>query len=153
MARILFADDERDLLDVFAEILRDEGHEVEVAVDGLDALRTIKAWRPDLAILDIDMPTMTGPSIAAELSKGEEGLATIPVVLLSGNPNVDRVATDMGIQYSVTKPVAPEELIKVLESALARRGERRETDRTCVTAGRDGTCSKDRSPGRARLSS
>lgn len=119
MARILFADDDLDLVEVFAEILRAEGYDVRTAVDGLDALRTTRKWRPDLAVLDVDMPRMTGLSIAAELSKDREGLATIPIVLLSGNADLDRVATAEGIPYRMTKPIAPDEFLKVLESALA----------------------------------
>lgn len=121
MARILFADDELDLVEVFAEILRDEGHEVRTVVDGLDALHAIEQWRPDVAVLDVDMPSMTGPSIAAELSKERHGLETIPVVLLTGNADVERVAAGLGIPYCVIKPVAPAELMKVLESAIAHR--------------------------------
>ncbi len=120
MARIVFADDEVDLVDTLAEIVRDEGHEVRTAVDGLEALRTIREWRPDVAVLDASMPGMTGPAIAAELSKGGAGLEAIPIVLLSGNADVGRVAAGAGIPYCVTKPVDMSELLSVLDSALRR---------------------------------
>ncbi len=120
MARILVADDELDLVEVLAEILRDEGHDVHTAVDGLDALKDIREWHPDLAVLDVDMPHLSGPSIAAALSR-EERLGAIPIVLLSGNADLERVAANSGISYCVTKPVAPDKLMSVLDSALAHR--------------------------------
>src|SRR5689334_9134232 len=109
MARILLADDELDLADLLAEVLRAEGHEVRVAADGLAALITIRNWRPDVAILDVDMPIMRGPSVAAELSKDQRGLETIRVVLLSGNADVKDVAAAAGIKNWITKPVTMEE--------------------------------------------
>lgn len=121
MARILFADDELDLVEIFAEILREEGHEVRTSTDGVDALRAIREWRPDVAVLDVDMPGMTGASIAAALSSDGRGLETIPVVLLSGNADLDRLAAEAEIPHRLTKPVAPPELMKVIDSALEPR--------------------------------
>ena len=120
MARILIADDEVDLVEIFAEILRDEGHDVRTALDGVDALQTIKAWHPDLAVLDLDMPGLPGSSIAVELSKERNGLETMPVVLLSGNANVKPIAEELGIRYSATKPVALVEFIAIIDTATRR---------------------------------
>lgn len=119
MARILFADDELDLVEVFAELLRDEGHDVRTALDGGDALRTIKEWRPDVAVLDVDMPSLTGPAIATELSRERGGLEGIPVVLLSGNADVERVSRGPSVHACMTKPVDPAQFIREIDSALA----------------------------------
>lgn len=122
MARILVADDELDLTEVFAELLRMEGHEVHTAADGVEALRQLEAWHPELAVLDVDMPKLSGPDVLAELGKEREGesLEPIPVVLLSGNANLDEVAASAGVDLRMTKPVDPGELIQVVAAALAR---------------------------------
>jgi CheY-like chemotaxis protein len=118
MARILFADDDLDLAEVFAEVLRDGGHDVRIVTDGLAALRAIENWRPDLAVLDLDMPRMTGPSVVAELSRQRTGLERIPIVLLSGNPDVELIATEVRAGYSIAKPITPDAFMSVIDSAL-----------------------------------
>lgn len=122
MARIVLADDEPDLVEVFAEILHEAGHEVRTALDGADALRIIREWHPDVAVLDVDMPSMSGPAIASELADARGGLETVPVMLLSGNANLEHVAAQAQVHAFLTKPIQLSEFMSELESALGGAG-------------------------------
>ena len=104
MARILIADDEVDLVEVLSGIIRDEGHEVRTVLDGTQALSVIHDWRPDVAILDLDMPGLSGPAVASDVAAHRADLPT-GLVLLSGNANVHRIGAELGIPDCVTKPM------------------------------------------------
>jgi CheY-like chemotaxis protein len=65
--RILVVDDNEDATELFAEFLRDEGHEVDVALDGIEALATATRARPDVAIVDIGLPGIDGYELARQL--------------------------------------------------------------------------------------
>ncbi len=121
MARILIADDEVDLVDILADILRDEGQEVRTALDGIGALREIRSWHPDVALLDVEMPGLTGPAVASELSKDRAKPGAVEVVLLSGNADIERTGAAIGVPSCVSKPIPVPKLLAVIESALARR--------------------------------
>lgn len=118
MARIMIADDELDLVEILADILQAEGHEIRTATDGASALRSIRAWHPDAIILDLDMPGMSGRAVVHELHGEDAPLARTPVVLLSGNANVDLIAAEIGVGFSVTKPVMIDDLLAVVDRAL-----------------------------------
>lgn len=118
MARIVIADDELDLVEILSDILRDEGHDVQTALDGVSALGSIRAFHPDVAILDLDMPKMSGCRVVSALHEEGDGFADIPVVLLSGNANVKDIAREIGVGFSVTKPVQIDDLLAVVTAAL-----------------------------------
>src|SRR4051812_47930527 len=65
--RLVVADDERDIVDTLAAILRDAGHEVYGVYSGADVLPTVRFVRPDAVIMDIALPAMSGYAIAQEL--------------------------------------------------------------------------------------
>src|SRR5262245_39630515 len=67
MLRVLVADDCRDTAETFAILATAWGHEAEVAYDGASALARAEALRPDVVLLDIDMPGLTGPEVARQL--------------------------------------------------------------------------------------
>ena len=71
--RILLADDNRDAAESLAIILRLEGHEVELAHDGVAALRSFEQRRPDVALLDIGMPNANGYEVARQIRAAPEG--------------------------------------------------------------------------------
>lgn len=119
MARIVIADDEVDLVELLADILRDEGHDVRTASDGFGALCSIRAWHPDAVILDLDMPRLSGRAVVSELHS-DEVVAKTPIVLLSGNANVELIAAEIGVGFSITKPVLIDDLLAVIDHALGR---------------------------------
>lgn len=117
--RILIADDNVDLADNFAEILRASGHEVETVYDGEAAVRAAQARVPDIALLDIGMPKLDGYDVARRL---RANLATRGVHLVAitgwGAAEDKDAAKQAGFDHHLLKPVAPEDLERVLRDAF-----------------------------------
>src|SRR5512147_2695077 len=82
--RVLLVDDEPAVLQVFSRLLQREGYEVCEATSGQQALQLAHARRPDVAILDVVMPEMSGPEICRRI-KADPALADTFVVLISGH--------------------------------------------------------------------
>lgn len=83
MAHILVVDDEFLLAMMLADILEDEGYEVETASNGRAALDAVQSRRPDLVITDFMMPAMTGLEFA-EAVRADDALSDLPIILVSG---------------------------------------------------------------------
>jgi CheY-like chemotaxis protein len=81
--RILVADDNRDMRLTFAEILRDLGHEVQLAADGTEALQLAEQWQPEFVVLDIHMPGINGYEIARRL-RARFAPGAMRLVMMSG---------------------------------------------------------------------
>jgi len=122
MANLLLVDDDRDLTDTLAELLRGAGHDVRTAGDGDVALRTLHgAPLPDVVVLDIDMPIMSGPTMAHEMLLHDAGEEKIPVMLVSGRADLEQVAGRMGTPYFLAKGTNLKEFLVVLARAVRER--------------------------------
>ena len=122
MARVLVVDDDpviRELLVVNLEI---EGHETVTAQDGAEALEAVAARPPDLLLLDVMMPTLSGWQVAERL-KSDPATAAIPIVLLTARAmEADvRKGSSLGVERYVTKPFDPMDLMDVCSELLAAR--------------------------------
>ncbi len=82
MTSILVVEDEFDVQQVMADVLRDEGYEVFVCGNGRDALKLLEEHRPDAVIMDVMLPLLSGMQVL-EMMRKKEGLAAIPVILTS----------------------------------------------------------------------
>ena len=96
MADLLIVDDDADMLELLADFLRGEGHDVRVAHDGAEGFQLIRNKTPDLVLLDVEMPIVTGPEMAHELFVHNVGLELIPLVLSSGILSLHQVAATVG---------------------------------------------------------
>ena len=94
------------------------GHNVRQARNGREGLNAVAEERPDLVLLDVEMPVVTGPEMAYALFMRNCGDEKIPIVLLSGIVDLDEIATMVGTPYFLGKPYAPEALMKTMERAL-----------------------------------
>jgi PAS domain S-box-containing protein len=110
-SRILIADDNRDAADSLSMLLELAGHEVRVAHLGRAALSLAQAFRPDVALLDIGMPDLSGYEVAQALRKESWG-QTIKLIALTGwGQERDRQeALEAGFDHHLTKPIDPNEL-------------------------------------------
>ncbi len=119
-ARILVADDDPVIRRLIEVNLGLEGFEVELAADGEDALARARASSPDLIVLDVMMPGLTGWE-AAERLKEDPATKDIPVVLLSARTREEDVrrGRDVGAAAYVTKPFDPPELVDVVRKLTA----------------------------------
>lgn len=121
MADLLIVDDDADLSEVLSEFLRCLGHEVRMARNGDEGIAKLRERLPDLIVLDIEMPVMTGPEMAIQLLLQDAGMEKIPVILSSGMPDLERIAETVGSPYFLAKPWQPDDLAAMLDRALAER--------------------------------
>lgn len=108
---ILIADDDEDILALVKAVLERSGHEVMAVGNGAEALASVRARRPDLAVLDITMPHVDGLEVLRRLRADAE-TAALPVVLLSAQAQEADVVRGFatGASAYVKKPFSPREL-------------------------------------------
>ncbi len=121
MARILIAEDERDIRELIVFTLEFGGFQVIAAANGQEAVELARQHRPDLIILDVRMPKMSGYE-ACRILKSQEETRTIPVVFLSakGQEAEIRQGMEAGADAYILKPFAPDELIQQVRAILDR---------------------------------
>lgn len=123
MAKILIAEDERDIRDLVAFTLRFAGYEVFAATNGEEAVEMAPRVNPDLVLMDVRMPRMTGYD-ACRLMKANPDLKDIPVVFLSAKVQESEIqqGMDAGAEDYLLKPFAPDQLTSRVKAILAKFG-------------------------------
>ena len=126
--KILVVDDERKIVDIVAAYLEREGYQVLVAYEGKSALESARRQLPDLIILDLMLPEISGWDICRTLRKDSD----VPIIMLTArDETTDKiVGLELGADDYVTKPFDPKELVSRVKAVL-RRSEGKE-----VTQGR-----------------
>jgi DNA-binding response OmpR family regulator len=119
---VLVADDDDDIRDLVAFRLDRAGYEVLRAADGQEALDLARKHRPDLAVLDVMMPKLTGYDVTREL-RADAATSRIPVILLTARVQEADVARgfEAGADDYVKKPFSPQELKARVQAVLGRR--------------------------------
>jgi DNA-binding response OmpR family regulator len=123
MAKILIAEDERDIRDLVAFTLRFAGYEVFAAANGEEAVEMAPTVNPDLILMDVRMPRMTGYE-ACKVMKANPDLKDIPVVFLTarGQETEIQQGLDAGAEEYLLKPFAPDQLTTRVKAILAKFG-------------------------------
>jgi two-component system KDP operon response regulator KdpE len=118
MKRVLVVDDEPQIRRALGVNLRARGYDVDLAPDGERALDLVARQHPDVVVLDLGLPGISG----VEVIEGLRGWSRVPIVVLSvRDAEVDKVAAlDAGADDYVTKPFGMDELIARLRAALRR---------------------------------
>lgn len=119
MKKILIADDEKALRILLAGTLEIDDYEILEADNGIDALKAAEKERPDLAILDVMMPGMTGYEVCKSIKTNDE-LKDIKVLILTakGQASDKEAAKDLLADFYVSKPFSPAELLMTVEEIL-----------------------------------
>jgi two-component system, response regulator PdtaR len=117
-AHLLIADDDRVILATLSEDLIAHGYQVQTAFNGAEAVAACKQNRPDLAILDIRMPVMSGID-AARVLREECSTPALFLSAYSDNELVDKAVAEGALGYLV-KPINTEKLLPAISAALAR---------------------------------
>jgi CheY-like chemotaxis protein len=123
MAKILIAEDERDIRDLVAFTLRFAGHEVFAATNGEEAVELAPQVKPDLVLMDVRMPRMTGYE-ACRVLKANPDLKDIPVVFLSAKGQETEIQQGLaaGAEDYLLKPFAPDQLTNRVKDILGKFG-------------------------------
>lgn len=122
MAKIVIADDERDIRDLITFTLKFAGYDVIPTANGEEAYQAAMTNIPDLVLLDVRMPRMTGYE-ACQCIKANASTRSIPVVFLSAKGQESEVKTGMeaGAEEYILKPFSPDQLIARVKEILARK--------------------------------
>jgi len=119
--RVLVVEDERDIAALVAYHLTREGYRVSTATSGAEALETAAHERPDLIVLDLMLPQMSGYEVLGEIRR-KQGLEDVPVILLTARrEESDRIkGLELGADDYLTKPFSPQELVLRVGAVLRR---------------------------------
>ena len=147
--RILVVDDEPDITALVAYHLAKAGFRVSTAANGTDALKAAREERPDIVILDLMLPGVSGYDVLAELRKREETREVGVILLTARREETDRIrGLSLGADDYLTKPFSPQELSLRVGGLLRRLGSPAVTAGSTLTAG---AISIDRSAHRATI--
>jgi DNA-binding response OmpR family regulator len=118
VSRVLVVDDDRTVSDVVTRYLLREGYQVESVADGMAALERVTVQPPDLVVLDLMLPGMSGLEVCRQV----RDLAPIPVIMLTarGEEGDRVVGLELGADDYVTKPFSPRELVLRIGAVLRR---------------------------------
>jgi DNA-binding response OmpR family regulator len=132
MKKILVVDDEKKIVEIIKAYLEKDGYQVIAALDGKTALELAFQQSPDLIILDLMLPEISGWDVCRSIRKKSE----VPIIMLTARDEVtDKIiGLEMGADDYVTKPFDPKELVSRVRAVL-RRTESRETFRDVVKIG------------------
>jgi len=125
MAHVMVVDDEPDIVKLIVKILEQRGHRVSTARDGHEALELVPRERPDVVVLDLNIPRIDGFEVCRRLKNPRGGMPEVPIIMLSARgAELDRVrGLELGADDYVTKPFSLMELLARV-AAVLRRGVR-----------------------------
>jgi len=116
---LLIIDDEEDLRDTVEYKFKAGGFNVVTAVDGLDGLEKLKTVKPDLIILDMNMPRMNGLQFYQKI-KGADEKPKHPVLVLTARANMEQLFRDLDVDGFIVKPFELDQLIKEAETIIKK---------------------------------
>lgn len=133
MTRVLVVEDEDSFSDALSFMLRKEGYEVFVAADGNAALTEFDKHGPDLILLDLMLPGISGTEVCRTI----RGKSSVPIIMVTAKDGeVDKVVgLELGADDYVTKPFSSRELLARIRAVLRRHGEQEELLPPTVEAG------------------
>ncbi len=118
--RVLVVDDEASARTALAELLRDQGFEVEMAADAFKALGKLESFLPHVVVTDLQMPGMDGIELLAKVRALDESIAVIVMTAFADVPTAVRAMRTGATDY-LTKPIDLDELLIILERTLAHQ--------------------------------
>lgn len=130
LKEILLVDDRKENLELLNSFLKNEGYQTRVAINGKIALLSVKARKPDLILLDIEMPGMDGYAVSAKL-KSDKNTADIPIIFVSAHSDTDAKVKSfqVGAVDFIAKPLAKEEVLARVKTHLELSDYRHELEK------------------------
>ena len=145
MPVVLLVEDNADTREMYASFLGAEGFRVLEAEDGLQALCQLAGEKPDLMLLDLGLPRLSGVQVLRAIRQ-QPRLADLPVVVVSGQLDLLNAADEIAADVICPKPCEPEELLRAVRSVLDR-------ERISCPAGLSHLCRRSMTVFQARLRS
>ena len=116
--KVLIVEDETSMREMLSILLEDNGFEVLSSSNGFEGLNLVKKKRPDIIILDIVMPGMSGYMVAKNIQSDPE-TRNIPIILLTATANVaGNIMLEMPTRYRLRKPFNPDDLLNTIHSIV-----------------------------------
>ncbi len=136
MKKVLLIEDDRDIVELFRYTLQREGFQVAAATDGATGLAQVRKTPPDILLLDLMLPKLSGLDICREIRR-DQALNRLPILMLTARgEEADRVVgLEMGADDYVTKPFSPRELGARVKALLRRTEPAGETPRVIESRG------------------
>jgi len=130
-ARILVAEDNPQGAELLEAYLDGTGWEVRTSADGEETLRTVGDWKPDVVLLDIMMPRLSGFEVCKRL-RHDPATRDVPVLMITAldQPSDVERAVEAGTNDFLTKPIHKTDLLTRVRALLDSRGRATELDRT-----------------------
>src|SRR5215475_5349200 len=122
MAYILLVEDNQANADMTIRILESAGHTVKHALRGFDGARMARSERPDIILMDLDLPDINGQQVALVLIKQLGGTSAPPIIAVTAKSGAFemKIASRLGFSGFVSKPFRPEELLEVIQKLLQK---------------------------------
>lgn len=121
MASVLIVDDDGDIASLLQVLFESKGYETSVAHDGAQALARMVDRLPDLVISDAEMPVLDAEGLAVRMFYEDCGRELIPILLISGSPEIRSIAAQIGTSYVLPKPFSIDAVVALAERALEER--------------------------------
>lgn len=131
--RILIVDDEPEFIEVLQHLLEDEGYDVVCANDGKDGLQKADSIQPDLIILDMMMPTISGIDFYHAIYDREMECSRYPVFVLTGKHQMEKIFSGLKVEGFFLKPFVPDELLSAIYKVTHEKGYSRERSQALET--------------------
>ena len=115
--RVLIADDNRDWADGLAVLLEEQGYSVRTTYDGREAIEAARTFQPDIVVLDIRMPRLTGYEAARVFHRHPQSTRPILIAITAWAGESGKLRAEMsGFDYYLAKPAEPAEILELLKS-------------------------------------
>jgi CheY-like chemotaxis protein len=115
--RVLIADDNRDWADGLAVLLEEQGYAVRTAYDGREAIEAARLFQPDIVVLDIRMPRLTGYEAARVFHRHPQSTRPILIAITAWAGESGKLRAEMsGFDYYLAKPAEPAEILELLKN-------------------------------------
>jgi CheY-like chemotaxis protein len=126
MARVLVVDDESVIREILSDLLASDGHLVDTAADGSEALEMIHGWRPDVVLLDMMMPEVGAWDFLARYN-ADSMCRGLPVAILSTTATAGGALEEAGVSAVISNPFDVEDLLETVHELVSPNTEKRRT--------------------------
>ncbi|OGC05231.1 hypothetical protein A2276_04765 [candidate division WOR-1 bacterium RIFOXYA12_FULL_43_27] len=122
MSKLLLIDDEREFVEMLSVVLKRAGNQMLEAFNGEDGIKIAKKEKPDVILLDINMPKMDGHEVALRL-KNDEETKMIPIIIVTAKKDSETISRSFDLEVAdyITKPFENSVLLEKIKKALSPR--------------------------------